>query len=76
VLEWNSNKKYKAIVMAFFLAEKHLQDHGCIVVFHSWCANLKGIIVELCKTYPIMVRKRVIGNEPCALDLILEQKKF
>ena len=29
-----------------------------MIVFHSWCANLKGIINGLCKTYPTLVVKK------------------
>ena len=35
VPSWNSDPDYNMINEAFFFAEKHLEDHGCIVVFHS-----------------------------------------
>jgi hypothetical protein len=55
---WNSDIEYEAIAMAFFFAEKHLQDHGCIVIFHSWSADAKGVIAGLCESYPTFVKKK------------------
>jgi hypothetical protein len=58
VPSWNSDPEYKMISEAFFFAEQHLQDHGCIVVFHSWSMDAKSTIAGLCDGYPVMVKKK------------------
>ncbi len=55
---WNSDLEYNMIYQAFFFAQKHLQDHGCIVVFHSWSMDAKSTIAGLCQEYPNMVKKK------------------
>lgn len=54
---WNSDPEYEALNNAFLFAETHLQDNGCMIVFHSWCAESKGVIVGLCEAYPTLVVK-------------------
>ncbi len=54
---WNFDLEYEAIQMAFLFADMHLQDHGCMIVFHSYCAASKGVIQGLCETYPSFVKK-------------------
>lgn len=54
---WNSDPEYDALQNAFLFAEDHLQDHGCMVVFHSYCVASKGVIQGLCEAYPSLVKK-------------------
>lgn len=58
VPSWNKDVEYEMISMAMFFAEKHLQDHGAMVVFHPWSVEAKGVIAGLCKIYPTMVVKK------------------
>lgn len=55
---WNSDPDFEAMQTTFLFAENHLQDHGCMIVFHSWCAALKGNIQGLCETYPCLVKMK------------------
>ena len=58
VPDWNSDPEYNMIFQAFSFAEKHLFDHGCIVVFHSWSMDAKSTIAGLCEAYPKLVKKK------------------
>ena len=58
VPSWNSDPEYNMINEAFFFAKQHLQDHGCIVVFHSWSVDAKSTIARLCIGYPVVVKKK------------------
>jgi len=54
---WNKNDEYEAIQMAFLFADMHLQDHGYMIVFHSYCSDSFRIIQGLCEAYPTFVKK-------------------
>jgi hypothetical protein len=72
---WNSDPEYNMINEAFFFAEKHLQDHGCIVVFHSWSVDAKSTIAGLCEGYPTMVKKKEwMGMNRVHLTSAIDQK--
>ncbi len=54
---WNEDPDFDGLQSAFAFAETHLQDHGCMIVFHSFCANSKAIIAGLCETYHMVKKK-------------------
>jgi hypothetical protein len=54
---WNSDEECEALNNVFLFAEKHLQDHGCLIVFHSRCGASKSNIAGLCLLYPTLVEK-------------------
>jgi len=58
---WNADEEYKALQLVFGF-EKHLQDDGCMIVFHSWCTNSKGNVVGLCDTYSMFKINEVDGK--------------
>jgi len=58
---WNTDLEFEAIQEAFNFAEKHLQDHGCMVVFHPWSTDAKGVVAGLCKVYPFVIKKDWLG---------------
>lgn len=55
---WNVDKEYDMINMAAYFADIHLQDHGCMVVFHSWSVAAKEVIAGICESYPTFVVKK------------------
>ncbi len=58
---WNADEEQEALNSACAFAEKHLQDNGCIIVFHSWCADSKGDIAKMCETYSFMKIKELMA---------------
>jgi hypothetical protein len=61
VPEWNSDKEFKEIELAIVFATKHLQDNGCVVIFHSWSAKARGVVVGLTQMYPFLKFKEWLG---------------
>jgi len=57
ILAWNKDDEYEAIQMAFLFADMHLQDHGCMIVFHSYWTNSFGVIQGLGEAYLTFVKK-------------------
>ncbi len=57
VPDWNEDVGDEALQSAFSFASNHLQDHGCIIVFHSWSAKAKSDIAGLCETYDMVKKK-------------------
>jgi len=53
--KWNKDEEFKAIQMAFLFVDMHLQDHGYVIIFHSYCTDSFGVVKGLCETYPTFV---------------------
>ena len=58
---WNADEEFEALQSVFGFAKMHLQDDGCMIVFHSWCADSKGNIAGLCETYSMVKMKELMG---------------
>jgi hypothetical protein len=72
---WNSDPEYEVLNNAFLFVETHLQDSGCMIVFHSWCAASKGVIVGLCNAYPELVQKSEwVGYNQMHLTFALDKR--
>lgn len=61
VPKWNADPEFEAIQEAFDFAEKHLHDHGCMVLFHPWSTEAKGVVAGLCNAYPFVMKKDWLG---------------
>jgi len=55
---WNEDTEYEAMHSVFAFAERHLQDHGCLVITHAFSVASKSAIVGLCEIYPMLKKKK------------------
>jgi hypothetical protein len=55
---WNEDTEYEAMHSVFAFAERHLQDHGCLVITHSFSVASKSAILGLLEIYPRLKKKK------------------
>jgi hypothetical protein len=72
VPDWNADVENEALQAAFQFAFKHLQDHGCMIVFHSWSADVRGDILGLCEAYRMVKKKEWWGMNRLHLTSALD----
>ena len=54
---WNANPDDEALQFMCSFAVEHLQDDGCIVLFHSYSKKSKENIARVCEAYNLVQRK-------------------
>jgi hypothetical protein len=55
---WNNDTEYEAMQSVFVFAERHLQDHGCLIIIHSFSVDSKSAILGLSAVYPMLKKKK------------------
>jgi hypothetical protein len=65
----------EALQSAFCFASNHLQEHGCVIVFHSWSAKAKSDIARLCETYDMLKKKEWMGMNHMHLTSAIDKTK-
>jgi hypothetical protein len=61
VPKWNADPEDEALQLACSFAAEHLQDDGCIIVFHSYSIRSRQNIAGVCQTYDLVKRKDWMG---------------
>lgn len=75
VPEWNADPEGEAINAALAFAAKHLQDDGCVIVFHSWSTEAKSNIAGVCEIYRMLVKKEWMGMNRMHLTSAVDKTK-
>jgi len=70
ILVWNVDKGYEALQFAYFFAKKHLQDHCCLIVIHSYSTNSKANFAALRDVLDVD-KEGMDGHELTSLDFDL-----
>jgi len=75
VPECNADVEAEALQLACSFAAPHLQDDGCIIVFHSWSVKAKSDIAGVCETYQLVKKKEWMGMNRMHLTLAIDDTK-
>jgi len=76
VLEWNKDVGNEALQSTSNFTYKHLQDHGSIIVFHSWSAKAKSDITRSYETYEMVKKKEWMGMNRMHLTSAVDKIKM
>ena len=72
---WNADPDDEALQFMCSFAAEHLQDDGCIVLFHSYSRKSKENIAGVCEAYNLVQRKDWMGMNRIHLTSAIDNAK-
>ena len=72
---WNADPDDEALQFMCSFAAEHLQDDGCIVLFHSYSRKSKENIVGVCEVYNLVQKKDWMGMNRMHLTSAIDNAK-